>query len=219
MWSLIKIWKKIVYGHPKDFAIRKTLAEIFIVRCNFTGKKTQPLSVTQFRALQDFSSHTGKTRHCVQKNQNSEVRNGMTCRGCAFQSVPIKSVEAVRIFLSEYAGKIPSTSPFYPSNRLFQKPSGSYFAWILLPQLPVLPWTQPRTHIEVSQKIAWWKCNLYFHFQVFLPPFAPRKQRFTCQNWSGSFFFFSFTFTRTKVGAGLRQWHCTAERKVGQAVS
>jgi len=33
------------------------------------------------------------------------------------------------------------------------------------------------------------------------------------------FFFFSFTFTRTKVGAGLRQWHCTAERKVGQAVS
>jgi len=88
---------KLFKSHPKDFAVRQKLTEIFIVR-----------------ALQDPQTHTGKTRQCVRKNTNFEIRNGMTCRGCASQKcsnlVDRKSFD----FFADHAGKIPSISPFYP---------------------------------------------------------------------------------------------------------
>jgi len=53
--------KKLLSSHPKDFAVRQKLAEIFIVQHDFTGKMNQPSSVTNFRALQYSQTHSGKT--------------------------------------------------------------------------------------------------------------------------------------------------------------
>jgi len=57
--------KKLVYSHPKDFAVRQKLAEIFIFQCDFTGKVTQPSSVTSFRVLEYFPIHTGKSQQAM----------------------------------------------------------------------------------------------------------------------------------------------------------
>jgi len=65
--DLSEDFNKLFESHSKDFAVRQKLAEIFIVQCDFTGKITNPSSVTYFRALQDSQTHTGKTRKCVQK--------------------------------------------------------------------------------------------------------------------------------------------------------
>ena len=76
---------KVFSSHQKDFAVRQKSAEIFIVQCDFTGKIIHPSSVTNFRAFQGSQTHTGKTRQCVWKNKNFEIRNDITFRECASQ--------------------------------------------------------------------------------------------------------------------------------------
>jgi len=112
--KLYKDLKKFFLSHLKDFAVWQKLAEIFIVHFHFTARMTQPSSVTTFRALQDSPTHTGKTRQCVKKNQNFELRNGMTYRGCASQKCSDHICTKSFDFFAEHAGKIPSISPFYP---------------------------------------------------------------------------------------------------------
>jgi len=92
----------------------------------------------------------------------------------------ITCIEKVSVFF-EHAEKIPLISPFYLSNRLFQKPSSSYFARFLELQLSVLPWTQTWTHLEALKKSNSENASFISWVQIFLPPFAPRKQRFACE--------------------------------------
>jgi len=61
--------KKLFQSHPKDFAVQQKLAEIFIFQCYFTGKITQPSSVTNFWIVEDSPIHTGKSRQCVKKKK------------------------------------------------------------------------------------------------------------------------------------------------------
>ena len=104
-------------------------------------------------AHQDPSTHNGKTRQCVKIKLKLRSQK-LTCRGCASQKwsnhIYRKSFD---FFVLYHAGKITSLSPVYPSNRLFQKPSGSYFARFLVPEFPVPPWTQTRTHIEALKQL------------------------------------------------------------------
>jgi len=120
MGSLMKV------STSKHFAVWPKLAEIFIVQCDFTAKITHPSSVTNFPALQVCQTHTGKTRQCIKK-KNVEIRNGMTCRGCALQKcfnlIDRKGFD----FFAEPAGKIPSISPFYPWNRSVRECSFAIF--------------------------------------------------------------------------------------------
>jgi len=103
--------KKWFESHPKDFAVRQKLAEIFIVRCDFTGKITQPASVTK---LSNISTHTGKTRQCHDvSKKNFEIRNGMTCIGYTSQKHSKLIYRKGFDFFSDHARKIPSISPFY----------------------------------------------------------------------------------------------------------
>jgi len=50
--------QKLCQSHPKDFAIQKTLAEIFIIQCDFTV----------FQALWLVLVHTDKTGKHIKNN-------------------------------------------------------------------------------------------------------------------------------------------------------
>jgi len=66
--------KKLFWSHLKDFAVRQKLAEIFIVQCDFTGKMTQPSSVTKISSTFWVSNPHGQNTtmcpktHALDKN-------------------------------------------------------------------------------------------------------------------------------------------------------
>ena len=114
----MKISKKLFLIHPKDFVVREKLNEIFIVGCDFTGKINQLSSVTPtFEHFKTLKPTLAKHDNVSKKTQKFEIRDGMTRKGCASQECC--NMKKFRFF-SEHAGKIPSTSPFYPSKRLFR---------------------------------------------------------------------------------------------------
>jgi len=63
----------------------------------------------------------------VSKKKTLESKTAGLVKDAPLKSVPITSIEKISICWRNMPGKIPSISPFYPSNRLFQKPSG--FRW------------------------------------------------------------------------------------------
>jgi hypothetical protein len=115
--KFFKDFKKLRLCHPNDFAVRQKLAEIFIVQCDFTGKMTQPSSVTNFQALQDCQNPHWHARQCVKKYKDFDFRNGMTGKGCVCQKCSNHIYRKSCDFLAEHAGKISSISPFYQSKR------------------------------------------------------------------------------------------------------
>jgi len=61
--------KKLFQRYPKEFAVRQKLAEIFIVQCDFTGKITQPSSMTQLSSTSRLSNpYWQNTTMCGEKN-------------------------------------------------------------------------------------------------------------------------------------------------------
>ena len=152
----------------------------------------------------DHSTHTGKTRQCVKKKKLwsqkrhdlwrmhlSKWSNHVCTKSIDFQNkhieLPAKLLDY--FFRSNKSNinqwRIPSILPFYPSNRLFQKP----LAWFLIYQIPVLQWTQNWTHTETLQKLNCKNVSFISWVQIFLAHFFPWKQWFTRQNSSKWFLF------------------------------
>jgi len=76
--------KKLFQSHPKDFGLRKILADIFIIQCNFTGKlEARP----HFQALQLVLAHWQNRTMCQKK-----VETSCWAKRNSIQDSPFKSV-------------------------------------------------------------------------------------------------------------------------------
>jgi len=97
---------------------------------------------------------TATTWHPEYFWQKLELRNDMTCNRLIRQKhsndVYRKSFE----FLLDHTGKFLQTSLFYPSNRLFQKPLGSYFVRFLEAHVPAVRSPSSKVYIKVGLGIS-----------------------------------------------------------------
>jgi len=117
----------LLYSHQKDFAVRQKLAEIFIVQCDFTGKMTQPSSVTNFVAIEDCQNpHLQNMTMCQQKIKTPISETARLVKDAPAKSVPITSTEKIT-FSCGTCRKNPLNIAILPVKSPFHKNRVSHF--------------------------------------------------------------------------------------------